>query len=80
MHLIIRSIEIASSIIPKITCLVKASVLKLAFNNLKDLNIIIGIRNDKNNSFESHAWIAYDDKVILNDNLKIDSYKVIYII
>ena len=80
MHYVIKSIEISSSIIPNITCLVKAAVLKIAFNNLKDLRIIIGIRNNKNNSFQSHAWVTHSDEVILNDNLKIDSYKVIYII
>ena len=80
MHYVIRSIEISSSIIPNITCLVKAAVLKIVFNNLKDLHIIIGIRNNKNNSFQSHAWVTHHDKIILNNNLKIDSYKVIYII
>ena len=80
IHFIIKSIEISSSVIPNITCLIKAAVLKMVFNNLKDLRIIIGIRNDKDNSFQSHAWVTHYDKVILNKNSKIDSYKVIYII
>ena len=40
--------------------------------------MIIGIRKDENKSFKSHAWISLNNKVILNDDLKIDLYKVIY--
>lgn len=80
MHYVIKSIEISSSIIPNITCLVKAAVFKIVFSNLRDLHIIIGIRNNENNSFQSHAWVTHNDKIVLNNNLKIASYKVIYII
>ena len=40
--------------------------------------MIIGINSDKNKSFESHAWVSLNKKVILNDDLKIKSYKTIY--
>ena len=47
MHYVIKSIEISSSIIPNITCLVKAAVFKIVFSNSRDLHIIIGIRNNE---------------------------------
>lgn len=75
-----KYIEISSSVIPKTTCLLKAAALKILFNNINNLHVIIGIRLNKNNSFESHAWINHNDEVILNNNLKIPSYKIIYII
>lgn len=80
MSYVRKSIEISSSIIPKTTCLLKAAALKIVFNDINNLHVIIGIRVDENNSFESHAWINHDGKVILNENLNIPSFKIIYII
>lgn len=80
MNYIKKSIEISSSIIPKISCLLKAAALKVVFNDVNNLRLIIGIRVNENHSFESHAWINHDDAVILNENLKISSYKIIYTI
>lgn len=78
MNYIKKYIEISSSIIPRTTCLLKAAALKLTFNNISNLHIIIGIRINKNHFFESHAWINHNDEVILNNNPKISSYKIIY--
>lgn len=75
-----KSIEILSSKIPKTTCLLKAAALKIVFSDTNNLHVIIGIRIEKDIAFESHAWINYCDKVILNNNLKISSYKIIYTI
>lgn len=75
-----KSIEISSSIIPRTTCLLKAAALKLVFNDMNNLHIVIGIRVNKKQFFESHAWINHNDEVILNKNLKISSYKIIYTI
>ena len=78
MGYVLRSISIICSIIPNITCLIRAAVLKLIFNETEGLEMIIGINSDKNKCFESHAWVSFNKKVILNDDLKIKTYKVIY--
>ncbi len=78
MGYVLKSISIISSIFPNITCLIRATVFKVIFSEVKGLKIIIGIRKDENKSFKSHAWISLNNKVILNDDLKIDLYKVIY--
>ncbi len=75
---VVRSIQIICLVIPNITCLIRAAVLKVIFNETEGLEMIIGINSDKNKSFESHAWVSLNKKVILNDDLKIKSYKTIY--
>ena len=42
------------------------------------LKIIIGIKNNSDNRFESHAWVTFNDEIILNNENKIESYKVIH--
>ena len=75
---VIRSIEILSLKIPNITCLIRAATLKVFFNNTSSLKVIIGINVDKNQFFESHAWATFEDRIILNNDLKIEKYKIIY--
>lgn len=75
-----KSINLASSFIPNITCLIKASVIKIIFNNVDELKLIIGINTNKDKLFESHAWVVFKNKIILNNDMKIDEYKVIYTI
>ena len=58
--------------------LVRASVLKIIFNEEDSLKIIIGIKNNSDNRFESHAWVTFNDEIILNNENKIESYKVIH--
>lgn len=77
---VLRSIEIICSIIPNISCLIRASILKIIYSNTDSLEIIIGISSDQSELFESHAWVTFNNKVILNDDLQIDSYKVIHTI
>ncbi len=77
MDYVLRSISIICSIIPNISCLIRAATFKLIFNETEGLEMIIGINSDKNKSFESHAWITLNKKVILNDDLRINSYKAI---
>jgi len=74
---VIKSIEIVCSIIPNISCLIRASVLKTIFNGSDNLKLNIGISTKKNGLFESHAWIILDENIILNDDANIGSYKVI---
>ena len=66
------------SILPNISCLVRASVLKIIFNGENSLKIIIGIKNNTDGKFESHAWVTFNDEIILNNDNKIESYKVIH--
>ncbi len=76
---VLKSIKIICSVVPRISCLVRASVLKIIFSETKNLIIYIGIRENEFEEFESHAWVALEKKVILNDE-KIRSYKTIYTI
>ena len=75
---LIKSIEISSSIIPNITCLLKASALKIIFSETNNLKLVIGINVNKQRVFESHAWVVHKDEVILNNDSKIKQYKIIY--
>ena len=72
-----KSVEIVASLIPNITCLVKASVLKIIFTENEDLKVMIGITNNNAGLFESHAWVTLNSEVILNNDMKIDSYEII---
>jgi hypothetical protein len=78
INYVIKSIEIVSSIIPNITCFIRAAALKIIFNDIQNLRVIIGINVDEDNVFESHAWVTFNDRVILDNNPKINIYKVIY--
>lgn len=76
---VLKSIKIICSVVPRISCLVRASVLKIMFSETKNLIIYIGIRKNEFKEFESHAWVTLEKKVILNDE-KIRLYKTIYTI
>ncbi len=78
LNYVLKSIKLICSIIPNISCMVRASAVKRIFCETKNLEIIIGIHSDGNKLFESHAWAKFNNKIILNDDSKIDSYKVIY--
>ena len=72
-----KSIEHTSSIIPNLSCLIRASAVKIIFSNCENLKIIIGI-NFSDEQFKSHAWVTFDNKIILNNDSEIDTYKAIY--
>ena len=36
--------------------------------------------SNEEKSFESHAWITFDNKIVLNNDLKVNSYKIIHTI
>ena len=73
-----KSLDIACSVTPYITCLIKAGVLKIIFSGESGLKIKIGIKNNNEKVFESHAWVTLNDEIILNNDSEIDSYKIIY--
>tara|TARA_B100000965_G_C19424707_1_gene683714 strand:+ start:573 stop:755 length:183 start_codon:yes stop_codon:yes gene_type:complete len=58
--------------------LIRAAALKVFFNNASSLKVIIGINADKDKFFESHAWATFEDRIILNNDSKIEEYKIIY--
>ena len=39
-----------------------------------DVKIVCGVRNSGDRPFEGHAWLAYNDKLLLEVNEKVDCY------
>ena len=74
-----KSYEKYTKYIPFCSCLVKASAYKLIMSNHHEIELSIGISNEKKD-FKSHAWIKHKDKVILNNINNIDKYKIIFTI
>ena len=58
------------------SCLECAIFLKKFFSNVPDLRLFIGIKN-KNQDFESHAWIKKEEKYIFGITKDINEYKEI---
>ena len=75
-----RSIKLICFVFPCFKCLVRASVVKTIFSETESLKLIIGINKNEEKSFESHAWITFDNKIVLNNDLKVNSYKIIHTI
>jgi len=80
LNYVSKSIGLSSLFLPNISCLIRAAVLKIIFNETEKLKVIIGINTTEERLFVSHAWVTLDDRVILNNDPKINSYKVIYTI
>ncbi len=62
---------------PKFTCLIKCLTFKRLVRNSENYKCCIGIKN-QNKNFESHAWIEFKGKKILNILPDIDQFKVIH--
>ena len=58
------------------SCLECAIFLKKFFSNIPEVRLFIGIRN-KNQEFESHAWVKKGDEYIFGFIKDIDDYKEI---
>ena len=72
----IKAIELSARFIPKSTCLIKSSALKLLTSKDEyDLSLMIGVK--KITGFESHAWLVTDDHVIYGDLEDLESYKIL---
>jgi hypothetical protein len=80
LNYVSKSIGLSSLFLPNISCLIRAAVLKIIFNETEKLKVIIGINTTEERLFVSHAWVTLDDRVILNNDPQINSYKVIYTI
>ena len=58
------------------SCLECAIFLKKFFSNIPEVRLFIGIKN-KNQDFESHAWIKKEEKYIFGITKDINEYKEI---
>ena len=71
----IRAVELASLVIPKCTCLLKAAALKIISPANPQMTLIIGVSN--NQVFQSHAWIEIDDQIIFGESSNQEQFKPI---
>ncbi len=72
----IKSVLIASKIIPRCSCLVKAVALKLICNPKLDLILVIGIA--KTPEFQSHAWVERNNNIIFGYAENQQDFKPIF--
>ena len=75
LHRNIKAIQIVSKIVPKCTCLIKAAALKIISAAYPDISLVIGIQ--KNQQFQSHAWVEVDKQIIFGATINQDRYKPI---
>ena len=63
--------EAVSLYLPKVTCLTKALTAHylLSKNGYSSL-VKIGVGKDSEGQFEAHAWLEYDDYVIIGESEK----------
>lgn len=65
---VIWAIHLISSKIPLgFTCLIQALAAKRLLKNQPDVHLCIGVRKSRNELFSAHAWIAYQNKIILGE-------------
>ena len=74
----IKSVTLASKIIPKWSCLVKSIALKLVSSSVAKIRIVVGVA--KANKFQSHAWIEIDQKIIFGELKNQKEFKPILIL
>lgn len=63
--------------LPFLSCLIKASAFKSFFINDDSIKLVIGVKK-YGDEIESHAWIAQEDLILLNNDLMIDQYSIIF--
>lgn len=64
------TIVVSARYIPRATCLVQALAGFILFSKYGyDTSIKIGVLTE-NGEFEAHAWLEYDDKVVLGESEK----------
>lgn len=68
---VVWAVHLVSSKIPLgFTCLTQALAVKWLLKNHPDVHICIGVRKSSNDLFSAHAWIAYQNKIILGEQPK----------
>ena len=74
----IKSVTLASKIVPKCSCLVKSFALKLVSSSVAKIRIVVGVA--KANKFQSHAWIEIDQKIVFGELKNQKEFKPILIL
>ena len=74
----IKSVTLASKIVPKSSCLVKSFALKIVSSSVAKISLVVGVA--KANEFQSHAWIEIDQKVIFGELKNQKEFKPILIL
>lgn len=65
---VIWAVHLISSRIPLgFTCLIQALAVKRLLKNQLDVHVCIGVRKCRNELFSAHAWVAYQNKIILGE-------------
>ena len=49
------------------TCLVQALGTKWLLKNHPDVHVCIGVRNNQTEGFSAHAWLTYQNRIILGE-------------
>ena len=64
----IWAVRVISSRVPLgFTCLVQALGAKWLLKNHPDVRVCVGVRNDRTDGFSAHAWLTYQNSVILGE-------------
>lgn len=74
---IIESLNSSFFNLSKPSCLVKSLTFKKLTKHSNEFILIIGIAKI-DGEFESHAWIERDERIILNFDPNIETFKAIY--
>lgn len=64
----IWAVRVISARIPLgFTCLVQALGTKWLLKNHPDVRVCVGVRNNRTDGFSAHAWLTYQNKIILGE-------------
>ena len=73
-------VMVASSFVPRSSCLTRAIVTKrLAERHGYLLDISLGVKRMDKGLFAAHAWIEHKGEVLIGQQVKLDSYSKLYI-
>ncbi len=62
------AVRVISARIPLgFTCLVQALGAKWLLNNHPDVRVCVGVRNNRTDGFSAHAWLTYQNKIVLGE-------------
>ena len=62
------AVRVISARIPLgFTCLVQALGTKWLLKNYPDVRVCVGVRNNKTEGFSAHAWVTYQNRIILGE-------------
>ncbi len=65
---IVRTIQVVSANVPLgFTCLVQALGAKWLLHNYAGIHLHIGVQKSADAGFSAHAWVTYNNKIILGE-------------